>query len=156
MINNVTLKGRIGRDPEILTTQKGTKIAKFSLATSTVSRDENGEWHQQIYWHTIIVSTESTMGWIQEVLKRGELVRVEGKLTYHYWKDKFGQCRRTPQISVSDQGGKVELADKNMPIGSQNHSKKANLEKIDSENIPFLAHQPNQSIHQSQHQGEKI
>lgn len=153
MINNVTLKGRLGRDPEILTTQKGEKIAKFSIATSTVSRDENGEWQKQVHWHTIIVLRMSTVSWIQDVLKQGHLVLVEGRLNYHFWKDQYKQSRKTPQIVVSNKEGKVEHAEAIQPkhvstSGAQDNSKSNDLAKVDAENTSFLFPQSNQNVQQ--------
>ena len=60
MQNIVILAGNIGQTPEVRTTQSGTKITNFSLATSRprlsegrVMRDENGYRVMDTEWHRI-------------------------------------------------------------------------------------------------------
>lgn len=172
MINHVTLEGRLGRDPDIFMTQQGREIAKFSLATSSSWKDEAGEWQTKTYWHDVVIHRDSTIRWINGVLKQGDLARVEGKLTYHHWKDRFNQERRKAQIIVSEHFGKVERPK------DQRKKSKPLLEKCESvtdilegdeeladsdsdhhplEDIPFLF---SQSTHQQEpthqhHEGEK-
>lgn len=104
MLNKIILKGNLGNNPEIQMTQDGRKIAKFSLATSSTWRDEGKEWHKHTNWHNIIVYRLSTVNWIRGVLKKGDLVYVEGKLMYKHKKDKHGNFHWTTYITVSEQG----------------------------------------------------
>ena len=55
MINKVILVGNVGRDPEIRSTQSGTQVANFSLATNERRRDANGEWTDHTEWHKLVV-----------------------------------------------------------------------------------------------------
>jgi single stranded DNA-binding protein len=68
----------------------------------------HGEWQTKVHWHEIVVHRDSTIRWIKGVLKRGNLVHVEGRLTYHHWEDRHNQNRRKAQIIVSEHYGKVE------------------------------------------------
>lgn len=104
MLNKIILKGNLGHDPEIQMTQDGRKIAKFSLATSSTWRDATREWHKHTNWHNIIVYRLTTVNWIRDVLKKGDLVYVEGKLMYKHQKDKHGNFHWTTYITVSEQG----------------------------------------------------
>lgn len=104
MLNKIILKGNLGRDPEIQVTQDGRKIAKFSLATSSMWRDRAQEWHKHTNWHKIIVYRETTVRWIKDVLKKGDLVYVEGKLMYKHHKDKDGNFHWTTYITISQDG----------------------------------------------------
>lgn len=108
MLNKVTLKGNVGRTPKIFLTQEGKEMVSFSLATKTSWKDKSGEWQTATDWHQITVFRKSTMKWIKDFLKQGDPVRVEGKLTYQQWTDKYGQPRLTPHVVVSGYGGKVE------------------------------------------------
>lgn len=108
MINHVILEGRLGRDPDIFMTQQGRQIAKFSLATSITWKDATGEWQTKVSWHEIVVHRDSTIRWLKGVLKQGNLVHVEGRLTYHQWEDRYDQQRRKAQVVVSEHYGKVE------------------------------------------------
>lgn len=108
MLNRVTLHGNIGRVPSIALTQDGREIASFSVATTQNWKDESGEWQSATDWHQITVFRESTIRWIKDILKRGDPVCVEGKLTYQQWTDKYGQSRRTSHIVVAGREGRVE------------------------------------------------
>ena len=108
MRNKVILKGNVGRAPRVFLTQEGKEIVSFSLATKAYWKDESGEWQSTTDWHQITVFRESTVRWVKDVLKRGDHVSVEGKLTYQHWTDKYGQPRITSHVVVSDFGGKVE------------------------------------------------
>lgn len=157
MLNQVILEGRLGRNPEVFMAHNGRQVAKFSLATSSTWKDDRGEWQTKTYWHTVVIHRDSTIRWIRDALKQGDFVRVEGKLTYHYWTDRHDQQRRKTQISVTDHYGKVEHADdpkkpkspagklKNTPPLSEvsKHSEPTDLDHQSLRNLPFLAPQPN-------------
>lgn len=149
MFNNVTLEGRLARNPEIQLTQRGMQLAKFSIATSTLWQDGTREWHKQTHWHKIVVSRESTVRWIKDTLKQGDLVHVEGTLIYRHWKDAYGQRRRTAQIIVSEEKGHVEdhrfkNLESEEPVNLpdiETPSENFNTERLDLETVPFLSHQ---------------
>lgn len=108
MRNKVILKGNVGRSPRVLLTQEGKEIVSFSLATKATWKDESGEWQSTTDWHQITVFRESTVRWVKDLLKRGDPVSVEGKLTYQHWTDKFNQSRFTPHVVITKKEGKVE------------------------------------------------
>ena len=113
MLNRVTLQGNIGRVPSIALTQDGREVASFSMATTQnwkACLREGGEpeWQSATDWHQITVFRESTIRWIKDILKRGDPVYVEGKLTYQQWTDKYGQPRRTSHVVVAGREGRVE------------------------------------------------
>lgn len=151
MINQVILQGRLGRDPGIFMTQQGRQIAKFSLATSSTWKDETGEWQTKTHWHSIVIHRASTISWLNGVLKQGDLARVEGRLTYHYWTDDYGRQRRKAQVVVSEQYGKLERPTNQNPHAKPRADKsddssafEEDSDQLDLTNIPFLAQQPNQ------------
>ena len=108
MLNKVILRGNIGRAPEIKVTQKGRQIATFFLATHFSWKDEDSEWQTHTDWHRISVFRESTIGWIKDTLKKGDMVYVEGKLSNHSWIDKFQQKRFTTHVVIEDFHGRIE------------------------------------------------
>lgn len=108
MLNKVILKGNVGHIPEIKLTQQGKQIAIFSLATSFSWKDSDGEWQTHVDWHRVIVFRKSTVGWIKDVLKKGDTVYVEGKLSYHPRVNKHNQKHFTPYIVIEDWHGSVE------------------------------------------------
>lgn len=118
-MNKVILIGNVSRAPTTCLTQKGKEIATFFVATSHSWKDETGEWQSATDWHRVSVFRESTVRWVKDVLKRGDHVSVEGKLTYQKWTDKFGQPRSTPHIVIARTQGKVE----HFPFGSPKNGK---------------------------------
>lgn len=112
MLNKVILRGHIGRDPEVKVTKKGRQIATFFLATRFSWKDEDGEWQIHTDWHRITIFRESTIGWVKNILKKGDMVDVEGRLSYHCWADKFQQRRFTTHVVIEDGQGRVECLPK--------------------------------------------
>jgi single-strand DNA-binding protein len=122
MLNKIILIGNLGRDPEIQTTQDGRKIAKFSLATSPSwkarprENAETNDEYDQADWHRVVVFRDTTVRWIQDILKRGDTVYVEGRLTYYKWQDPQGHTHRISNIAVSGQHGRVQHLRSKKPI----------------------------------------
>lgn len=53
-LNEVTLMGHLGKDPEVRYTPDGTAVAEFSLATSESWTDKHsGEKKERTEWHTV-------------------------------------------------------------------------------------------------------
>ena len=52
--NKVQLIGRLGQDPEIITFDDGTKMAKFSMATDDSYKDKKGDKVERTYWHHVV------------------------------------------------------------------------------------------------------
>jgi len=88
-VNKVILVGRLGGDPEVKTLESGTKVAKFSLATTERYKDkegnqqENTEWHNVVLWRGLADVTERYM-------KKGDQVYIEGRIKSRKWTDKDG------------------------------------------------------------------
>lgn len=116
MLNKVILTGKVGRAPKVCLTQAGKELVTFSLATSVHWRDEEGERQSATDWHHIAVFRESTLKWIKDVLKSGDPLYVEGKLTYHSWIDKFGQKRLSSHVVVTNREGRVEYLRPSSPF----------------------------------------
>ncbi len=99
MQNIVILAGNIGQDPETRTTQGGTRITHFTLATSRprysegkVVRDENGYRVQDTEWHRI-TAFNGLGKTIQEHCSKGMKVLVRGRIHYTKWTDQEGNDR---------------------------------------------------------------
>ena len=133
-MNKVILIGKVSRAPTTCLTQKGKEIATFFVETSHSWKDETEEWQSATDYHRVSVFRESTVRWVKDVLKRGDRISVEGRLTYQRWTDKFGQPRSTPHVVIARTEGKVE----HFPFASPKNGKQpSNLNsnlKIDSSN----------------------
>ena len=128
MQNKVILQGNIGHTPKFYLTQEGKEMATFSLATTQNWKDTTGEWQSVTEWHQIAVFRDSTIGWMKTILKRGDTVYVEGKLSYHHWTDRYGQKRLTPHVVISRRDGCVQRL-----VSLVSNNKRAQLSNGNSE-----------------------
>jgi len=101
MINKAIVIGNLGKDAELIRTQNGQPIVKFSVATNERWRDKNtGERHERTHWHNIVVFSEHLAKEAQE-FKKGERVYVEGSMqTRKYRKDGETKDRYSTEIIV--------------------------------------------------------
>ena len=88
--NKVQLIGRLGQDPEIVTFPDGNKLAKFSLATDDSYKDKSGNKVVRTYWHNIIVNGQMVKI-VENYVKKGQEIAVEGKLTNKSYDTKEGE-----------------------------------------------------------------
>lgn len=100
-VNKVILIGSVGKDPEVKTTQGGSNIAKFSLATNDRTK-VNGEWQDKTEWHNL-VAFGKTAEVIGEYVKKGNRLYIEGKLSTSSWEDKdSGTTKYRTEIIIDD------------------------------------------------------
>ncbi|NVO19606.1 MAG: single-stranded DNA-binding protein [Bacteroidetes bacterium] len=99
--NNVKLIGHLGHDPELRTLEKGNKVASFSLATSDVYTDKEGNRKEQTEWHNI-VAWGNLAETCEKYLKKGKEVAIDGRLTYKNWEDKSGVKHTSAEIIASE------------------------------------------------------
>ena len=95
--NKVQLIGNLGMNPEIKALEGGRKVAKFTLATNEVYKNQKGEKVQDTQWHNI-VAWGKTSSLMEELLTKGKEVLIEGKLTNRSWEDKDGNKRFTFEL----------------------------------------------------------
>lgn len=118
-LNKVQLIGNLGNDPDII--NEG-KIAKFSLATSESWNDKtSGERKTKTEWHNIVVYNEGLVGVIQQYVKKGSKVYVDGQLQTRKWEDKDGATRYTTEVVL--QGFNSTL----IMLGEKNSSQESKL-----------------------------
>jgi len=87
-LNKVLLIGRLGADPEIKQMVNGKSVARLSLATSQSWKDKTtGEKKEKTEWHRIVVFNEGLVNVVQQYLKKGAQIYVEGQLSTRKWKD---------------------------------------------------------------------
>ena len=101
-LNKVQLIGRLGADPEIKQMVNGKSVARLSLATSQSWKDRNsGEKKEKTEWHRIVVFNEGLVNVVQQYLKKGSQIYVEGQLTTRKWKDEqSGQDKFSTEIVI--------------------------------------------------------
>lgn len=106
-INKVTVKGRLGKDPEIKTFESGNSVANFTLATSDIYRDRNGQLQEKTDWHSIAVYAKAQVELCKGLQKR-DLVQVDGKLETRSY-DKDGQKHYRTEVCVRSDAHAVQL-----------------------------------------------
>lgn len=99
-VNKVILVGNLGRDPESRSTNSGSCVANFSLAT-TESVKKNGEYTDHTEWHNLVVFGKQAEA-ATNYLKKGSCIYVEGRINTRKWQDKEGRDRYTTEIMVSE------------------------------------------------------
>lgn len=112
-VNKVILIGNVGADPEIRRTQDGRPIASLRLATSETWRDRNsGERREKTEWHSVVVFAEPLCKIIEQYVKKGSKLYVEGQLQTRKWQDQQGQDRYSTEVVLQGFGGSIQLLDK--------------------------------------------
>ena len=111
-VNKVILVGNLGRDPEIRSTQDGTKIASFSIATSESWKDkQTGERKDRTEWHRIAIFNERLTDLAEKYLRKGSKVYVEGSLQTRKWTDTNNVERYTTEVVISRFRGELTMLD---------------------------------------------
>lgn len=100
-LNKVTLIGNLGENPVIGQLEGNISVAKFTMATTEIFRDCNGQSRTETEWHTVVL-WRTLAELANTYLHKGSLVYIEGKLKTRQYEDKEGKSRYTTEI-VADQ-----------------------------------------------------
>lgn len=109
-VNKACLLGNLGQDPDVRTTQDGSKIVNMSIATSERWKDRStGEKRERTEWHRVVIFNEALAGIAEQYLRKGSKVYVEGKLQTRKWTDQSGQDRYTTEVVLQRFNGELVL-----------------------------------------------
>jgi len=98
-VNKVILVGNLGKDPEVRSTQDGSKIVNLTLATSETWNDRaSGERKERTEWHRVVIFNDRVADVAERFLKKGAKIYVEGSLQTRKWTDQQGQERYTTEV----------------------------------------------------------
>lgn len=98
-VNKVILIGNLGADPEIRRTQDGKPIANLRIATSETWRDKNsGERKEKTEWHRVVIFSEPLCKVVEQYLKKGSKIYIEGSLQTRKWTDNAGIEKYSTEI----------------------------------------------------------
>jgi single-strand DNA-binding protein len=101
-LNKVMLIGNLGADPEVRSTNNGSRVANLSLATSRQWTDQKGEKQEKTEWHKVICWNNGKGFMLADLaekyMKKGDKVYVEGRVEYRTWEDKEKQTRYVTEI----------------------------------------------------------
>ncbi|MCR6632115.1 MAG: single-stranded DNA-binding protein [Magnetospirillum sp.] len=109
-VNKVILVGNLGRDPEVRTSQDGSKIVNLSIATSETWKDRSsGERKEKTEWHRVVIFNPNLADVAERFLKKGSSVYVEGALQTRKWTDQQGQERYSTEVVIGRFKGELTL-----------------------------------------------
>ncbi len=109
-VNKVILVGNLGRDPEIRTSQDGSKIVNLSIATSETWKDRGtGERKEKTEWHRVVIFNPNLADVAERFLKKGSSVYVEGALQTRKWTDQSGAERYSTEVVIGRFKGELTL-----------------------------------------------
>ena len=138
-LNKVLLIGRLGADPEIKQMVNGKSVARLSLATSNTWKDKNtGEKKEKTEWHRVVIFNEGLVKVVQQYVKKGAQVYIEGQLTTRKWRDeKSGQDKYSTEIVLQGYNSSFTiLSGKNTQIASSQDTSEKKSSLPNDENIP--------------------
>ena len=145
-LNKVLLIGRLGADHEIKQMVNGKSVARISLATSQSWKDKtSGEKKEKTEWHRIVVFNEGLVNVVQQYLKKGAQVYVEGQLSTRKWKDeKSGQDKYSTEVVIQGYNSSLTMLGGGNQNSTSSQVSKQNLENPSQEishemddDIPF-------------------
>jgi single-strand DNA-binding protein len=111
-VNKVILVGNLGKDPEVRSTQDGSKIVNLTLATSETWNDRaSGERKEKTEWHRIVIFNDRVADVAERFLKKGAKIYVEGSLQTRKWTDQQGQDRYTTEVVIGRFNGQLTMLD---------------------------------------------
>ena len=109
-VNKVILLGNLGRDPEIRSMQSGSKMASFSIATSKRWKDKNTQGQKEkTSWHNVVVFGDGLVNIVENYVKKGSKLYIEGSLQTRKWTDDSGIEKYTTEIVIQGYGGRIDI-----------------------------------------------
>jgi single-strand DNA-binding protein len=111
-VNKVILIGNLGKDPEIRRTQDGRPIANLTVATSETWRDKNtGERKEKTEWHRVVIFNEGLCKVVEQYVKKGAKVYIEGALQTRKWTDQQGVEKYSTEVVLQGFNSTLTMLD---------------------------------------------
>lgn len=118
-MNKVMLIGYVGKQPEIHTFPTGSRVANFSLATAERWTDKKtGDKKERTEWHRIAVFNDHLVSIIENFVKVGSMIFLEGQIESRKYTDAQGVQKQTVDIVLRPHKGNVQLLDDAPPSGA--------------------------------------
>lgn len=138
-LNKVMIMGNLTRDPEIRFTPSNTPVCQIGVAVNRTWKSQDGERQEE----TTFIDVEAwgrTAETINEHLRKGRPIFVEGRLKLDTWDDKEGNKRSKLKVVcetfqfVDSKGGERDEQPRGRAAASSNDGPH---DPIDEEDIPF-------------------
>lgn len=109
-INKAIIVGHLGKDPDIRTMQSGSKMARFSVATSKSWKDKtSGERKTATQWHNVAILNQGLVTVVERYLKKGAPVYIEGEMQTRKYTDRQNIERYTTEIVLQPFNGELVM-----------------------------------------------
>jgi len=96
-LNKAFLIGRLTADPQLRATTTGQSVGSFSIATNRNWTDKNGVKQEDTQFHNIVVWGKQAE-LVNQFLKKGSEVFIDGRIQTRTWQDQQGQNRKSTEI----------------------------------------------------------
>lgn len=111
-LNEATLIGNLGADPEIRSTNSGDRIASLRVATSETWRDRaTGERKERTEWHRVTVYNENIVKVCEQYLRKGSKIWLRGSLQTRKWTDNAGVEKYSTEVVLQKFRGELTMLD---------------------------------------------
>ena len=136
-LNKVQLIGRLGADPEIKQMANGKSVARLSIATSQSWKDKSsGERKEKTEWHRVVIFNEGLVNVVQQYVKKGANVYIEGQLSTRKWKDEStGQDKYSTEIVLQGYNSSLTMLDSRNSKNDSTNLVKENKSSLPQDNL---------------------
>ena len=136
-LNKVQLIGRLGADPEVKQMVNGKSVARLSIATSQSWKDKSsGERKEKTEWHRVVIFNEGLVSVVQQYVKKGANVYIEGALSTRKWKDEStGQDKYSTEIVLQGYNSSLTMLDSRNSSASNSSLVSENKSSLPNDNL---------------------
>lgn len=140
-VNKVLLIGNVGKDPEVRHLDKDVTVANFPLATSESYIAKNGEKVTTTEWHNIVI-WRGLAKVVEQYVKKGDKLYLEGRIRTRSWDDKDGNKRYTTEIYADNMEMLGSPRNNDNSSGTESNEPEGNVNEPDfspseEDDLPF-------------------
>lgn len=100
-VNKAIIVGNTTRDPELRMTPSGKSVTGFGVATNRRWKNQTGEIQEATEFHDV-VAWGKLAEIIQQIVKKGDRIYVEGRLQTRQWEAPDGAKRQRTEIIMEN------------------------------------------------------
>lgn len=135
-LNKVMIIGRLTRDPEVRKIPNGQSVASFAIATNRSWTNKDGQKQDKVEYHNI-VAWRKLAEIIQQYVKKGSKIYIEGRLETRSWEDQTGAKKYRTEI-IAENMIMLDSKGAGTPVNAAPEPTVNNPEEeINVEDIPF-------------------
>ncbi len=134
--NKAIIAGNLTDDPEKRSTDSGTTVVNFSVATNRYYSNQAGERQQETEYHDVVFFGKTAEN-IAKYLSKGSSVLLEGRIQTRSWDGQDGKTRYNTEIV----GQSIQFGPREGASGGRNSSPSRNKKqnkKQEDEEIPVI------------------